>query len=77
MPKTALKGQEPAVPSPCVSVCRMDAATGWCEGCLRTLGEIAEWSSLAEAERRAVWRRIAERRKVWRMRPRPPAAADR
>ena len=31
-----------AVPSPCIAVCRMDAATGWCEGCLRTLDEIAE-----------------------------------
>jgi predicted Fe-S protein YdhL (DUF1289 family) len=32
-----------AVPSPCISVCRMDAATGLCEGCFRTLDEIAAW----------------------------------
>ena len=25
------------VPSPCISVCRVDADSGWCDGCLRTL----------------------------------------
>ena len=35
------------VPSPCISVCRMDAASGLCEGCLRTLDEIAAWSRWA------------------------------
>ena len=25
------------VPSPCTDVCRMDEASGWCEGCARTL----------------------------------------
>ena len=43
------------VASPCTSVCRMDARTGWCEGCLRTLDEIAGWSTLADAEKRQVW----------------------
>jgi uncharacterized protein len=49
------------VPSPCVSVCRMDAATGLCEGCFRTLDEIGSWSALDAAGRRAVWKRIGER----------------
>ena len=30
------------MPSPCINVCRMDAATGWCAGCLRTIDEMAE-----------------------------------
>lgn len=47
--------------SPCISVCRMDAHTGWCEGCLRRLEEIARWSAMDGAERRAVWLRIGER----------------
>lgn len=50
------------VPSPCVSLCRMDARTGLCEGCFRTIDEIARWSALPDAERRAVWRAIAARR---------------
>lgn len=50
------------VPSPCISVCRMDAATGWCEGCMRTLDEIAAWSLLDDEEKRAVWADLGSRR---------------
>jgi uncharacterized protein len=49
------------VPSPCTSVCRMDARTGWCEGCFRRLEEIGGWSSMADAEKRTVWARIEQR----------------
>lgn len=37
--------------SPCVSICEMDAQSGLCRGCRRTLNEIARWSSMTEAER--------------------------
>lgn len=47
--------------SPCISVCRMDAATGLCEGCFRTLDEIAGWSRMDDMQKRAVWLRLAER----------------
>jgi len=50
------------VRSPCVSVCRMDAASGWCEGCLRTLDEIAVWADLPDAARLLVWHHIGQRR---------------
>ncbi|HVO08161.1 MAG TPA: DUF1289 domain-containing protein [Burkholderiaceae bacterium] len=53
------------VASPCINVCRMDEATGWCEGCLRTIDEIAAWGSLGDDDKRAVWRRLEERRVVW------------
>jgi len=49
------------VPSPCVSVCRMDAATGLCEGCLRTLDEIAAWSTLPDPVKLEVWMQIGHR----------------
>ena len=49
------------VPSPCISVCRMEAATGWCEGCLRTLDEIAAWGRMDPAGKRAIWAQIEER----------------
>ena len=55
-----LREGEP-VPSPCVSVCRMDAATGLCEGCFRTLDEIAAWSTLDDARKRETWARITRR----------------
>ena len=40
--------------SPCVNICVMDAPTGLCAGCGRTLAEIGQWSSLSEAERQAI-----------------------
>lgn len=50
------------VPSPCNSVCRMDARTGWCEGCARTLDEIAAWSTLNDDAKAIVWDELAARR---------------
>ena len=53
-----------AVPSPCVNVCEMDAASGWCRGCARSLNEIAGWGSAPEAVQRQVLARLPERRLV-------------
>jgi prolyl-tRNA editing enzyme YbaK/EbsC (Cys-tRNA(Pro) deacylase)/predicted Fe-S protein YdhL (DUF1289 family) len=53
---------QPAVPSPCNQVCRIDARTGWCEGCARTLDEIAAWGGLDDAAKRVVWAALAQRR---------------
>lgn len=50
------------VASPCISVCRMNEASGQCEGCLRTLDEIAVWSLLDDEEKRAVWQQLRLRR---------------
>ncbi len=60
------------ISSPCINVCRMDDATGWCAGCLRTLDEIATWSLLDEAEKQTVVQALASRRMHGR---RPDAAA--
>jgi len=46
------------LPSPCISICRMVPATGFCEGCLRTIDEIAAWSRMDDAGKRSVWRAI-------------------
>jgi predicted Fe-S protein YdhL (DUF1289 family) len=51
------------VPSPCISVCQIDAATGLCAGCLRTIDEIATWSALGDEARRRVWMQLGERRR--------------
>ncbi|MDF2465868.1 MAG: hypothetical protein K0Q43_4103 [Ramlibacter sp.] len=49
------------VPSPCVSVCRMDPVSELCEGCFRTLDEIALWGRMEEGSKREVWRQIGQR----------------
>lgn len=46
------------LPSPCISVCRMDRLSGFCEGCLRTIEEIAGWSRMDDTTKRKVWRAI-------------------
>jgi predicted Fe-S protein YdhL (DUF1289 family) len=46
------------VPSPCISICRMNPESGFCEGCLRTIEEIAVWSRMVDADKRRVWRAI-------------------
>jgi len=49
------------VPSPCIGLCLMDAQTGWCEGCFRTIEEIVAWGSATDADKRAVWIEIKRR----------------
>lgn len=51
-----------AVASPCNSVCRMDPASGFCEGCLRTIDEIASWGTMTDERRRAVLDELQRRR---------------
>jgi predicted Fe-S protein YdhL (DUF1289 family) len=50
------------VPSPCIAVCRIDPESRLCEGCSRTLDEIAGWGTMSEDSKRAVWGDIARRR---------------
>jgi len=50
------------VPSPCNSVCRIDGRSGWCLGCRRTIAEIAAWSTLSEADKRALCEALPQRR---------------
>jgi uncharacterized protein len=38
--------------TPCIGVCTMDERSGLCDGCARTLDEIARWGSMDEAQRR-------------------------
>ena len=48
---------EPAVPSPCIDICRLDAQ-GLCVGCRRTIDEIMEWPRATEARRREILRQL-------------------
>ncbi|HSI52650.1 MAG: DUF1289 domain-containing protein [Ramlibacter sp.] len=49
------------VPSPCLSVCRMDPHSEVCIGCFRTLDEIAAWGRMEDAGKREIWKLIEQR----------------
>jgi prolyl-tRNA editing enzyme YbaK/EbsC (Cys-tRNA(Pro) deacylase)/predicted Fe-S protein YdhL (DUF1289 family) len=49
------------IPSPCISLCRMNESTGLCAGCYRTIDEIVQWSSSDDQGKRAIWTRIKQR----------------
>jgi predicted Fe-S protein YdhL (DUF1289 family) len=48
--------------SPCIKLCVIDQASGYCGGCLRTLAEIARWASLSDDERRRIMQELPARR---------------
>jgi len=48
--------------SPCASVCALDAATGLCRGCFRTIEEIAQWPTLSPEGKRRILAAVDERR---------------
>jgi len=54
----------PPIESPCVNICRMDARTGWCLGCGRTLDEIERWGTTDDADRSAVTAELPARMAV-------------
>jgi predicted Fe-S protein YdhL (DUF1289 family) len=49
------------IASPCTNVCKMNPKTGLCEGCYRTLDEIAAWSGMNAEEKLAVLDRLPAR----------------
>ena len=49
------------IETPCIKVCTLDAASGQCTGCGRTLDEIARWGSMSAGERRTIMAALSER----------------
>jgi predicted Fe-S protein YdhL (DUF1289 family) len=52
------------IPTPCISVCRVNAKDGLCEGCFRTLGEISAWGRSTPDYKRELWKTIMHRVKL-------------
>jgi len=50
------------VETPCLGICLIDPEDGLCAGCARSLDEIARWSSMSDAERRAIMEALSDRR---------------
>jgi predicted Fe-S protein YdhL (DUF1289 family) len=56
------------ISTPCIRICILDPDTGCCEGCGRTLEEVAGWLRMSEAERRRIMAELDGRAR----RPSPP-----
>jgi predicted Fe-S protein YdhL (DUF1289 family) len=50
------------IETPCVNICSLDARSGLCLGCGRTVDEISRWASLSAAERARVMNLLPARR---------------
>ena len=51
-----------AAPStPCIKLCIIDEPSGLCQGCGRTLDEIAAWGTMPEPERLGIMAGLPER----------------
>ena len=47
--------------SPCINICQIDAKSGLCIGCLRTLDEIASWAGYTDAKRSQILAELPNR----------------
>ena len=45
---------ESEIESTCIGVCAMDEATGFCQGCYRTIDEIQQWWDLDNTQKQQV-----------------------
>lgn len=49
--------------SPCIAVCVLDPASGYCRGCFRTIAEISAWVSLDAEAKQRILAELPERRR--------------
>lgn len=49
------------IPSPCISICAIDEATGQCKGCFRTTQEVGMWLYYSEDEKKALLLQLKQR----------------
>lgn len=50
------------IESPCTKVCTVDARSGLCLGCGRTIDEIGAWTRMSAEERRRIMAELPARR---------------
>jgi uncharacterized protein len=52
------------IETPCIKICVIDPASGFCIGCGRTGGEIGAWMGMAAGQRREIMTTLPERMKT-------------
>jgi predicted Fe-S protein YdhL (DUF1289 family) len=54
--------QSAPMETPCVDICEIDAVSGLCIGCGRSLNEIAGWAGMSPEQRRGIMAALPARR---------------
>jgi predicted Fe-S protein YdhL (DUF1289 family) len=49
------------IQSPCIGICAITEVSGLCEGCYRTIEEIAQWWDMTNAQRSDVMTKLSAR----------------
>ena len=52
------------LPSPCISICKLNKSTGFCDGCFRTINEISQWPSMTDFERMSLLEILKQRQGI-------------
>ena len=52
------------LPSPCISICKLNKSTGFCDGCFRTINEISQWPSMTDVERMSLLETLIQRQGI-------------
>ncbi|PRD41512.1 DUF1289 domain-containing protein [Phyllobacterium phragmitis] len=58
------------IESPCILVCSIDANTGYCFGCGRTIDEIGAWTMMTPERRREISTKLPARLETMERKPR-------
>jgi uncharacterized protein len=58
------------IESPCILICSIDAKTGYCFGCGRTMDEISAWGTMTSQRRREIMSTLAARLETVERKPR-------
>ena len=53
-----------AIETPCEQICIVDAPSGLCRGCRRSLDEIGRWTAYSDGERRHIMDELPQRLEV-------------
>ena len=52
------------LPSPCISICKLNKSTGFCDGCFRTINGISQWPSMTDVERMSLIETLRQRQGI-------------
>ena len=56
---------EKPVPTPCISICKLDENNEYCIGCFRSAKHIGEWKYASNERKKEILAELEENKKKW------------